>query len=333
MAGSPRESPALAAQLRAFSVISSSLRAELSTSRNHSAGKVSAFADVSSDHSHPLTVCQWYCGRRRLLAPPSTSAMSVWERLVHPRSTGLAAREARLATPYWQDRHGLHYAYAPLRPHQTCRRKEVRLRLVSFDARSILYGSVVHFVPDTSSENERRRETATAGVPLLFTPSLTDSQSGIATLALRSICAGPIRSMGFSSSVAAAGFTPTAPSPSVSSPFTAPIPPPTLRHSSPFRRPDSHVRSALPSHLDSNINARAGKTAISRLDHRTVRLLPRLSACLLTLRKTERTMLPHRPFRLPTSRAENVRTLPVQCIVELHLTPEANIRIYMTLSE
>lgn len=47
MAGSPRESPALAAQLRAFYVISSSLRAELSTSRNHYAGKVSAIADVS----------------------------------------------------------------------------------------------------------------------------------------------------------------------------------------------------------------------------------------------------------------------------------------------
>lgn len=62
-----KESPALAAQLRAFSVISSSLRAELSTSRNHSVGKVSAFADESSDRSHPLTVYQRYCGRRRLL--------------------------------------------------------------------------------------------------------------------------------------------------------------------------------------------------------------------------------------------------------------------------
>lgn len=122
-AGSPQESPALAAQLRAFSVISSSLRAELSTSRNHSVGKVSAFADVFSDRSHPLTVCQRYCGRRRLLPSPSNSAMSVWERLVRPRFTGLAAREARLATPYRQDRHGLHSAYAPLRPHQTCRER------------------------------------------------------------------------------------------------------------------------------------------------------------------------------------------------------------------
>lgn len=45
------------------------------------------------------------------------------------------------------------------------------------------------------------------------------------------------------------------------------------------------------------------KLSSSRLDRHTVRLLPRLSACLLTLRKTERTMLTHRPFRLPTSRA------------------------------
>lgn len=54
-----------------------------------------------------------------------------------------------------------------------------------FDARFILSGSVVHYVPDTSSEGERKRETVTTGVPLLCTPSLTDSQSGIATLALR----------------------------------------------------------------------------------------------------------------------------------------------------
>ena len=138
--------------------------------------------------------------------------MSVRERLVHPRFTGLAAREARLATPYGQDRHGLHSALAPLRPHQTCR-KAVRLRLVLFDARFILSGSVVHFVTDTSSEGERKRETVTAGVPFLCTPSVSDSQSGIATLTLRSICAGPRRSRGFSSYVAAAGFPPTAPSP------------------------------------------------------------------------------------------------------------------------
>ena len=34
--------------------------------------------------------------------------------------------------------------------------KEVRLRLVLLDARFILYGRVVHYVPDTSSEGERR---------------------------------------------------------------------------------------------------------------------------------------------------------------------------------
>ena len=84
---------------------------------------------------------------------------------------------------------------------------------MSIDARFILSGNVVHFVPDTSSEGERRRETATDGVPFHSTPSIPDSQSGIAPLSLRSICAGPIRSRGFSSSVAATGFTPTAPRP------------------------------------------------------------------------------------------------------------------------
>ena len=123
----------------------------------------------------------------------------------------------------------------------------------------------------------------------------------------------------------------------VSSPFTPPIPPPTLRYSSPFRRPGSHARRVLPFHLDSTICARAGKTVISRLNRRTVRLLPRLSACLLTLRKTERTMLPHRPFRLPTSRAVEVHTLQGQCIMEPHHTPEqylfykyiSKVKLYM----
>ena len=65
--------------------------------------------------------------------------------------------------------------------------KEVRLRLDFFDARFVLSGSVLHFAPDTSSEGERKRKTVTAGVPLLSTPSLSDSQSGIATLSLRSL--------------------------------------------------------------------------------------------------------------------------------------------------
>ena len=84
--------------------------------------------------------------------------------------------------------------------------KEVRLRLDFFDARFILSGSVVQFAPDTSSEGERKRKTVTDGVPLHCTPSLPDSLSGIATLSLRSICAGPRCSRGFSSYVAAAGF-------------------------------------------------------------------------------------------------------------------------------
>lgn len=82
-----------------------------------------------------------------------------------------------------------------------------------FDARFILFGSVIRYATYTSSEGERRRETVTDGVPFHSKPSLTDSQSGIAPLTLRSICAGPKRSRGFSSSVAATGFPPTATSP------------------------------------------------------------------------------------------------------------------------
>ena len=64
---------------------------------------------------------------------------------------------------------------------------KVRLRLDFFNARFVLSGSVLHFVPDTSYDGERRRETVTDVVPLLSTPSLPDSQSGIATLSLRSL--------------------------------------------------------------------------------------------------------------------------------------------------
>ena len=113
---------------------------------------------------------------------------------------------------------------------------KVRLRLDFLDARFILSGSVVHFAPDTSSEGERKRKTVTAGVPLLSTPSATDLQSGIATLSLRSICAAPIRSRGFSSYAATAGFPLSLPSqyclvslnrsnPSDSTPSLKPLPP------------------------------------------------------------------------------------------------------------
>ena len=144
-------------------------------------------------------------------ASPSTSAMSVRERLVHPRFAGLMAREARLAAPMGRtctDSITLLLHCVRTRPAE-----EVRLRLESFDARLILSGRVVHFVPDTSSEGERRRETVTAGVPLLCTP-LSQTRSAV-SLRWHSAPsrAGPIRSRGFSSSVAAAGFPPTAPSP------------------------------------------------------------------------------------------------------------------------
>ena len=76
----------------------------------------------------------------------------------------------------------------------------------------------------------------TDGAPFHFTPSAADSQSGIATLSLRSICAGHIHSRGFSSSVAAAGFPRSLPSQyclvslnrsnsSASTPSPKPLPP------------------------------------------------------------------------------------------------------------
>lgn len=150
MAGSPKEPPALAAQLQAFSVISSSLRAELSTSRNHSVGKVSAFADVVSDRSHPLTVCQRYCRRQRLLRHrPLPQCLSGRSSFIHASQ---ALRPEKRGSPLPIGRTGTDSI--PLSLHCVRTRpagKEVRLRLVLFDARFILFGSVVHYVPDTSS--------------------------------------------------------------------------------------------------------------------------------------------------------------------------------------
>lgn len=149
------ESPALAAQLRAFYVIFSSLRAKLSTSRNHSVGKVSAFADVCSNRSHPLTVCQRYCGRRRLLRHrPLPQCLFGRGSFIHASQ---ALRPEKRGSPLPMGRTGTDTI--PLTLHCVRARpaeKEVRLRLVLLDARFILYGRVVHYVPDTSSEGERR---------------------------------------------------------------------------------------------------------------------------------------------------------------------------------
>ena len=181
-----KESPALAAQLRAFSVISSSLRAELSTSRNHYVGKVSAFADGSFDRSHPLTGCQRYCGRRRLLRHrPLPQCLSGRGSFIHASQ---ALRPEKRGSPLPMGRTGTDSITLTLHCVRTRPAgKEVRLRLDFFDARFYLSGSVLHFVTDTSYEGERRRETATDGVPFLSTPSLSDSQSGIAPLSLRSL--------------------------------------------------------------------------------------------------------------------------------------------------
>ena len=166
---------------------------------------------VLSDRSHPLTGCQRYCGRRRLLRHrPLPQCLSRRGSFIHASQ---ALRPEKRGSPLPMGRTGTDSITLPLHCVRTRpARKKVRLRLDFFDARSILSGSVLHFVTDTSSEGERRCETVTAGVPFLSTPSATDSQSGIATLSLRSICAGPIRSRGFSSSVAAAGFTQSLPS-------------------------------------------------------------------------------------------------------------------------
>ena len=171
-------------------MISSSLRAELSTSRNHSAGKVSAFADVFFDRSQPLTGCQRYCGRRRLLRHrPLPQCLSGRGSFIHASQ---ALRSEKRGSPLLMGRTGTDFITLPLHCVRTRPAgKEVRLRLDFFDARFYLSRSVLHFVPDTSSEGERKRETVRDGVPFLSTPSLTYSQSGIAPLSLRSLSCRP----------------------------------------------------------------------------------------------------------------------------------------------
>ncbi len=208
-------------------MISSSLRAELSTSRNHSAGKVSAFADELIDRSHPLTVGQRYCGRRRLLRNrPLPQCLFGRGSFIHASQ---ALRPEKRGSPLPMGRTGTDSITLTLHCARTRPAgKEVRLRLDFFDARFILSGSVVQFAPDTSSEGERKRETGRDGVPLHCTPSLPDSLSGIATLSLRSLLCRAYTLQGLQS---------------------------LRRHSSPFRRPGPHVRSVLPFHPDSTIRA------------------------------------------------------------------------------
>ena len=149
---------------------------------------------------------QRYCGRRRLLRHrPLPQCLSGRGSFIHASQ---ALRPEKRGSPLPMGRTGTDFITLPLHCVRTRPAgKEVRLRLDFFDARLILSRSVLHFVTDTSSEGERRRETVTDGIPLLSTAPATDSQKGIATLSLRSICAGPRRSRGFSSSVAAAGLS------------------------------------------------------------------------------------------------------------------------------
>ena len=129
---------------------------------------------------------QRYCGRRRLLRHrPLPQCLSGRGSFIHASQ---ALRPEKRGSPLPMGRTGTDFI--PLSLHCVRTRpagNKVRLRLDFFDARFVLSGSVLHFAPDTSSEGERKRKTVTAGVPLLSTPSLSDSQSGIATLSLRSL--------------------------------------------------------------------------------------------------------------------------------------------------
>ena len=126
------------------------------------------------------------CGRRRLLRHrPLPQCLSGRGSFIHASQ---ALRPEKLGSPLPMGRQARTTLRFPLYYVRTRPAgKEVRLRLDFFDARFILSGSVLHFVPDTSPEGERRHESVTDGVPLLCTPSLTDSQSGIALLTLCSL--------------------------------------------------------------------------------------------------------------------------------------------------
>ena len=325
-AGSPRAPPALAAQLRAFSVISSSLRAELSTSRNHSVGKVSAFADVCSNRSHPLTVCQRYCGRRRLLRHrPRPQCLFGRGSFIHASQ---ALRPEKRGSPLPMGRTGTDFITLPLHCVRTRPAgKEVRLRLVLFDARLILSGSVVHFVSDTSSEGERRRETVRDGVQSSGTPSLTVSQSGIAPLELRSLLCRAYTLQGLQFLRCGCGiYADCAETILVSSPFTAPIPPPTLRRSSPIppaRLTRPKVVAAVPS-FDCQCQSRKDRHLSPRPSYRPAPAAPvGLPAHSPEDRKNDASASPF-PTSYESSCGMNL-TLQAQCIIEPHHTPGAMI--------
>ena len=130
------------------------------------------------------------------------------------------------------------------------------------------------FIPHTSSEGERKGETASC------VPQATDSHSGIAPLCSAPFCAGPRRSRDFGSSVTAARSAQSLPSPAVSSSSPAPTSPPPLPHPSPFRRPGSPVRRLWDCASIRSL-CKSRKDRYLSLHPFPVRLLSRLSACLL----------------------------------------------------
>ena len=206
---------------------------------------------------------------------------------------------------------------------------KVRLRLDFFDARFVLSGSVLHFAPDTSSEGERKRKTVTAGVPLLSTPSLSDSQSGIAPLALRSLLCRAYTLQGLQFLRCGCGISAESAEPILS---RQPEPLQSLRLHSVTQAPSAgpaHTsevccRSTLiqPSVPEPERPSSLASIVVPSGSCRACRL-----ACSLSGRQKERC------FRIALSdflrvERKDMRTLQCQCIMKPYNTPEANIRIY-----
>ena len=182
-------------------------------------------------------------------------------------------------------------------------------------------------VPILSKPRVQERETVSVGVPLHSTPPATDSQSGIASLPVMSGLDAPVSPC---LQFRLRRFTPSLPSPSVSSSLPAPTcsaytsgsdcPPPA-------RLSRGKVRATVHYFQDS---ARAGKTLFHRISVRASGSCRGLRPCpLCHLCPATATAVAVAASGPKQHRPSDERPLRPQCEVQRHHPREGNCRIYI----
>ena len=185
-------------------------------------------------------------------------------------------------------------------------------------------------VPILSKPRVQERETVSVGVPLHSTPPATDSQSGIASLPVMSGLDAPVSPC---LQFRLRRFTPSLPSPSVSSSLPAPTCSASTSGSDcppPARLTRAKVRATVHYSQDS---ARAGRTVIHRISVRASGSCRGLRPCpLCHLCPATATAIAVAASGPKQHRPSDERPLRPRCEVQRHHPPERRCREYINLA-